>query len=59
MDIVRYIKSLRNLRVFVQIIEKVQKGQIFVALKGDNFNGNNFAIQAIADGAAYAIVDEK
>src|SRR5450631_1907987 len=37
---------------------KVKSGDLFFALKGDNFNGNHFAIQAIANGAAYAIVDE-
>ncbi len=37
---------------------KLKKGDLFFALKGPNFNGNLFAIQAIADGAAYAIVDE-
>jgi UDP-N-acetylmuramoyl-tripeptide--D-alanyl-D-alanine ligase len=37
---------------------KVKTGDIFFALKGDNFNGNAFAAQAIADGAAYAVVDE-
>jgi len=31
---------------------------IFWGIKGPNFNGNNFAVQAIADGAKYAIVDE-
>ncbi|WP_118974392.1 UDP-N-acetylmuramoyl-tripeptide--D-alanyl-D-alanine ligase [Taibaiella koreensis] len=37
---------------------KVTTGALFFALKGDNFNGNAFAAQALADGAAYAIVDE-
>ncbi len=37
---------------------KIQKGDLFFALKGDNFNGNLFADQAIANGAAYAIIDE-
>lgn len=32
---------------------------IFFALKGGNFNGNEFAKQAIDSGASYAIVDEK
>lgn len=32
---------------------------IFFALKGQNFNGNEFAKQAIASGASFAIVDEK
>ena len=34
-------------------------GSIFFALRGPNFNGNNFAEQAIAQGCAYAIIDEK
>jgi UDP-N-acetylmuramoyl-tripeptide--D-alanyl-D-alanine ligase len=37
---------------------KVQKGDLFFALKGENFNGNLFAGKAIANGAAYAIIDE-
>jgi UDP-N-acetylmuramoyl-tripeptide--D-alanyl-D-alanine ligase len=31
---------------------------LFVALKGDNFDGNQFAGQAIAAGARYALVDD-
>lgn len=38
---------------------KVQKGDIFFALKGPNFNGNKYAKQAIEDGASYCIVDEE
>ncbi|HMT74415.1 MAG TPA: UDP-N-acetylmuramoyl-tripeptide--D-alanyl-D-alanine ligase [Chitinophagaceae bacterium] len=38
---------------------KLKQGDIFFALKGDNFNGNSFARQAIENGAAYAVVDEK
>ena len=34
------------------------KGSIFFALKGDNFNGNQFAAQAIDKGAVYAVIDE-
>ena len=34
------------------------KGSIFLALKGDKFNGNEFALQALQQGCAYAIVDE-
>ena len=34
------------------------KDSMFIALKGDSFNGNAFATQAINDGCAYAIVDE-
>ena len=33
-------------------------GSIFLALKGESFNGNKFALQALEKGCAYAIVDE-
>ena len=33
-------------------------GSLFFALKGDNFNGNAFALKALQSGCAYAIVDE-
>jgi len=38
---------------------KITKGAIFFALKGGNFNGNEYASKAIKEGCAYAIVDEK
>lgn len=38
---------------------KLKEGDLYFALKGPNFNGNLFAKQAIGDGAAFAIVDEK
>lgn len=37
----------------------IEKGDLFFALKGDNFNGNTYAQQALDKGAAYAIIDEK
>lgn len=37
---------------------KLQKGDLYFALKGPNFNGNAFAQQALESGAAYAVVDE-
>ena len=36
----------------------VGRGELFVALKGANFNGNLFAVKALEMGAAYAVVDE-
>jgi UDP-N-acetylmuramoyl-tripeptide--D-alanyl-D-alanine ligase len=38
---------------------KLKAGDIFFALKGDHFNGNAFARQAIDEGALYAVIDEK
>ncbi len=34
------------------------QGSIFLALKGETFDGNKFAIQALEKGCAYAIIDE-
>ena len=34
------------------------EGSIFLALKGESFDGNKFALQAIEKGCAYAIVDD-
>lgn len=36
----------------------ITKDSLFFALRGDNFNGNEFAEQALRNGAAYSIVDE-
>jgi UDP-N-acetylmuramoyl-tripeptide--D-alanyl-D-alanine ligase len=38
---------------------KLKEGDLFFALKGPNFNGNQFALEALKSGAAYAVVDEK
>src|ERR1043165_7473812 len=37
---------------------KLQKDDLYFALKGPNFNGNAFAQKAIEGGAAYAVIDE-
>jgi UDP-N-acetylmuramoyl-tripeptide--D-alanyl-D-alanine ligase len=38
---------------------KLKTGDIFFALKGENFNGNSFAEKALEAGAAYAVIDEE
>ncbi|WP_276165561.1 UDP-N-acetylmuramoyl-tripeptide--D-alanyl-D-alanine ligase [Zobellia alginiliquefaciens] len=38
---------------------KIKENSIFFALKGDNFNGNKYASEALKNGAAYAVIDEK
>ena len=38
---------------------KITKGAIFISLRGENFNGNKYALKAIQNGCAYSIVDEK
>jgi UDP-N-acetylmuramoyl-tripeptide--D-alanyl-D-alanine ligase len=57
------IKNLHTLFLKHQLIDtdtrKIREGSLFFALKGDNFNGNQFANEALNKGAAFAIIDEK
>jgi UDP-N-acetylmuramoyl-tripeptide--D-alanyl-D-alanine ligase len=38
---------------------KCKPGDLFFALKGENFNGNAFVKQALDKGAAFAVIDEE
>lgn len=61
------LDSMNNLELLYQIYLKhrsvctdtrsITKNCIFFALKGENFDANEFASKAIADGAAYAVID--
>lgn len=35
----------------------IKGGEMFFALKGENFDGNEYALKALSDGARYAVVD--
>ena len=38
---------------------KIRNGSVFFALKGENFNGNKFAVQALECGSNYVVIDEE
>ena len=38
---------------------KIEKNQLFIALRGDHFDGNDYALNAIEGGAKAAIVDRR
>jgi UDP-N-acetylmuramoyl-tripeptide--D-alanyl-D-alanine ligase len=38
---------------------KLKKGDLFFALRGANFNGNEFAAKALEEGAAFAVIDDE
>src|SRR3954463_8180593 len=38
---------------------QITPGSVFFALKGDKFNANEFAAQALEKGANYAVIDEE
>ena len=58
MDIARLYDIYRQFPVVSTDTRKITPGSIFFALKGANFDGNLFAAQALASGAAYAVVDD-
>lgn len=45
-------------KVFTDTRKPLKDG-VFIALSGPNHNGNSYALQALEQGAAYAIVDQK
>ncbi len=38
---------------------KIKENDLFFALKGENFNGNTFAKEALEKGAAFVVIDEE
>lgn len=59
-DKIRRIYDLyaRNGRRAVTDTRKLKPGDVFFALKGDNFDGNDFVPQALAAGAAGVVADD-
>src|SRR5688572_29292804 len=53
-----YDKFLQSGKVSTDT-RQISAGSIFFALKGDKFNANTFALQALEKGALYSVVDEK
>ncbi|MBX2907038.1 MAG: UDP-N-acetylmuramoyl-tripeptide--D-alanyl-D-alanine ligase [Taibaiella sp.] len=57
MDIARLYSIYRQHPVVSTDTRRIAPESIFFALKGGNFDGNNFADLALQSGAAYAVVD--
>ncbi len=58
MEIAELYKLFRNSTGVTTDTRSIAVGQLFFALKGDNFNANQFAASALATGASYVIIDE-
>ena len=58
MDIKELYKLYQQHPVITTDSRNCPEGSIFLALKGESFNGNQFALQALEKGCAYAIIDE-
>ncbi len=59
MEISQLYKIYKKNPIIFTDTRKTKKDGIFFALKGEKFNGNKFAAQAINDGCDFAIIDEK
>lgn len=59
MDINKLYKLFLKYPFICTDSRKAVKNSLFFALKGKNFNGNQFALKALESGCSYAIVDEK
>jgi len=59
MDIANLYDLFRQFPSVQTDTRKLRQGDLFFALKGGNFNGNEFATKAIDMGAAYAVIDER
>ena len=58
MDIKQLYKLYQQHPTITTDSRNCPEGSIFLALKGDKFDGNQFALQALEQGCAYAIVDD-
>lgn len=59
MDISALYKCFTECGVVTTDSRNCPAGSMFIALKGETFNGNAFARQALEKGCQYAVVDEK
>jgi UDP-N-acetylmuramoyl-tripeptide--D-alanyl-D-alanine ligase len=37
---------------------QIEEGTLFICLRGEHFNGNKFAAEALEKGASYVVVDD-
>ena len=58
MDIAELYKIFLGCQGVTTDSRNCPEGSLFIALKGDKFNGNLFAAKALESGCAYAVVDE-
>ncbi|WP_020530734.1 UDP-N-acetylmuramoyl-tripeptide--D-alanyl-D-alanine ligase [Flexithrix dorotheae] len=59
MEIAQLYQYFKNTTGISTDTRKIEAGCMFLALKGPNFNGNQYADESLEKGAKYAVVDEK
>lgn len=56
MEILNIYNKFKECGAVTTDSRKIKGGEMFIALKGENFDGNEYAVKALQDGAAYAVV---
>lgn len=59
MEIKELYPIYRNCTTVITDSRKIVDNSLFFALKGNKFNGNEYAAEALEKGAAFAVIDEK
>ena len=57
MQIIEIYKKFRECGCVTTDSRAIKGGELFVALKGENFDGNEYALRALEAGAAYAVIN--
>lgn len=57
MEIIQIYNKFKQCGVVTTDSRTLQGGEMFFALKGENFDGNEYALKALDEGAAYAVVN--
>lgn len=58
MELDRLYTIFKECSVVTTDSRNISGGELFFALKGENFDGNDYAVKALESGAAYAVVSE-
>lgn len=56
MNIAQFYDKIRGHRVTIDS-RQIQSGDVFIALKGENFDGNKYAQESLQKGAVLAVID--
>jgi UDP-N-acetylmuramoyl-tripeptide--D-alanyl-D-alanine ligase len=59
MEVEKIYSKYRESKKISTDTRQITPGSIFFALKGDKFNANEFAEEALSKGASYAVIDEE
>ena len=57
MQIIEIYKKFKECGTVTTDSRTLKGGEMFFALKGENFDGNEYALKALEAGAAYAVVN--